>query len=240
MRIVTYNVRGFRNGVDRVLGVVRSLRPDVLLLQETGSRRSLRRFAVGASMRAASDPWSPNRRRVKNAVLLAHPWRSASIELVRFADPRRWYPRGALVVRAVSEAGPSLWLVSTHFGLDGSERGRQAEALLRVVAGFGQAPAVVGGDLNATPEMRVPVRIAADLSDAWAAVERGDGSTFPASRPSARIDYVFVRGTLTVDDASVGGEGSGDASDHLPVCVDIALGAAGTATTWSGFPEPDS
>lgn len=240
MRIVTYNVRGFRNGVDRGLGVVGALRPDVLLLQETGSRRSLRRFVVGASMRAASDPWSPGRRRIKNAVLLAHPWRPSSVELVRFGGSRRWYPRGALVVRAVSDAGPSLWLVSTHFGLDGSERGQQAEALLRVVAGFGQAPAVVGGDLNATPQMRVPVRIAADLNDAWAGAELGDGSTFPASRPSARIDYVFVRGTLTVEDIWVGGQGSGDASDHLPVCVDIALGADGTATTWSGFPEPDS
>jgi endonuclease/exonuclease/phosphatase family metal-dependent hydrolase len=220
---VTYNVRGFRDGVDRVLGVVCALRPDVLLMQETGSRRSLRRFAVGASMHVASDPWSPGRRRVKNAVLLAHQWWPASIELLRLAGSRRWYPRGALVVRAVSDAGPSLWLVSTHLGLDGSERGQQAEALLRVVAGFGGAPAVVGGDLNATPEMGAPSRIAADLSDAWAAAERGDGWTFPASQPEARIDYVFVSGSLKVSGASVGGEGCAQASDHLPVCVDVAL-----------------
>jgi len=237
VRIVTYNVRGFRDGVDRVLGVVRALRPDVLLLQETGSRRSLRRLAVEASMRAASDPWSPGRRRVKNAVLLAQPWRPASIELVRFAGSRRWYPRGALVVRAVSDAGPSLWLVSTHFGLEGSERGRQVDSLLRVVAGSGQAPAMVGGDLNATPEMRVPARIAADLSDAWAAAGRGDGSTFPASEPSARIDYLFASGPLRVGNASVGGEGSAEASDHLPVCADVAFVADGTVTTWRGFPE---
>ncbi len=48
-----------------------ALRPDVLLLQETGSRRDLRRFAHDVGMRAARDPWSPLRRRVKNAVLLA-------------------------------------------------------------------------------------------------------------------------------------------------------------------------
>lgn len=223
MRIVTYNVRGFRGGVDRVLSVVSALRPDVLLLQETGSRRSLRRFAVGASMLAATDPWSPSRRRVKNAVLLAQPWRPASVELVRFAGSRRWYPRGALVVRAVSGAGPSLWLVSMHFGLEGSERGQQAEALLGVVAGFGRLPAVVGGDLNATPELRVPARISAELSDAWVAAGSGDGSSFPASRPEARIDYVFVSGSIAVASASVGGGGSADASDHLPVCADVVF-----------------
>jgi len=87
VRIITNNVRDFRDGVDRVLGVVRALRPDFLLLQEAGLRRRLRRFAVGASMRAASDPWSPVRRRVKNAVLLANP------------------RRPTLVVRSVS--GPS-------------------------------------------------------------------------------------------------------------------------------------
>ena len=231
MRIVTYNVRGFRGGIDRVLGVVRELRPDVLLLQETGSRRSLRRFAAGASMRAASDPWSPGRRRVKNAVLLAQPWRPVSVELVRFRGSRRLYPRGALVVRAGSDAGPSLWLVSTHFGLDGSERGREADALLRMVASFGRAPVAVGGDLNATPEMRAPARIAVGLRDAWAAADGGDGSTFPASQPAARIDYVFVSGPLTVGSVSVGGEGSAEASDHLPVGVDVAFAPDRTTTT---------
>ena len=47
VRVVTYNVRGFRDGRRRVAAVVRELAPDVLLLQETGSRRDLRRFAAG-------------------------------------------------------------------------------------------------------------------------------------------------------------------------------------------------
>jgi endonuclease/exonuclease/phosphatase family metal-dependent hydrolase len=237
---VTYNVRGFRDGMGRVLGVVSALRPDVLLLQETGSRRSLRRFAAGASMRAVADPWSPGRRRVRNAVLLANPWEPSSIALARFAGSRRWYPRGALAVRATVDAGPSLWMVSTHLGLDGSERGQQADALIRSTAGFGQTPAVIGGDLNATPDMRAPARIAAHFPDAWISVERGDGFTFPASRPEARIDYVFVSGSITVEGASVGGEGSADASDHLPVCVDIAFATDPATTAWRGDPEPDS
>ena len=84
MRVVTYNVRGFRDGRERVAAVVRGLHPDALLLQETGPAHDLRRFAQDVGMRAARDPWSPFRRRVKNAVLLADPWRFTSVELVRF------------------------------------------------------------------------------------------------------------------------------------------------------------
>jgi len=133
--------------------------------------------------------------------------------------------------------------VATHvggsFGIR-TERGEQAEALLRLVTGFGRAPAVVGCDLNATPEMRVPARIAAGLSDAWAAAGRGAGSTFPASRPEKRIDYVFVSGPLEIGNASVGGEGSAGASDHLPVCVDVAFVVDRRTTTSRGRPEPGS
>ena len=94
VRVVTYNVRGFRDGLGRVAAVVRELAPDVLLLQETGSRRDLRRFAAEVGLRAARDPWSPLRRRVKNAVLLAEPWSLVSFRLERFADARAVVPTG--------------------------------------------------------------------------------------------------------------------------------------------------
>ena len=54
--VVTYNVRGFRDGVDRVAAVVERLAPDVLLLQESGSRRTLRRFAADRGFELAGDP----------------------------------------------------------------------------------------------------------------------------------------------------------------------------------------
>nr|MBA3691424.1 endonuclease [Actinomycetota bacterium] len=38
LTVVTYNVRGFRDGVDRLAAVVERLAPDDLLLQETGPR----------------------------------------------------------------------------------------------------------------------------------------------------------------------------------------------------------
>ena len=199
MRVVTYNVRGFRDGRERVAAVVRGLRPDVLLLQETGSRRDLRRFAHDVGMRAARDPWSPFRRRVKNAVLLADPWRFTSVELVRFRGAPRWYPRGALVARATAGVDV-VRTVSTHFGLGGAERAAQAESLVDLAAAPDEGAVIVGGDLNATPDMRAVRRISEALRDAWTDAGHGPGPTFPAVAPAARIDYVFV-----------GGRGAGDA-----------------------------
>ncbi len=222
MRVVTYNVRGFRDGRHRVATVVNQLQPDVLLVQETGSRRALRRFASDVGMCAARDPWSPFRRRVKNAVLLAEPWRFISIELVRFGRATRWYPRGALVARAATD-DHTLCALSVHFGLDGAERGRQAAALEELVAALDGDVVVAGGDLNATPDMRAPTRIAAKLSDAWAEAGAGDGATFPAFEPAARIDYVFVADGPAITGVVVGGDGASEASDHLPVAVDLAI-----------------
>ncbi|MGZ5306672.1 MAG: endonuclease/exonuclease/phosphatase family protein [Actinomycetota bacterium] len=222
MRVATYNVRGFRDGRGRVAAVVCELAPDVLLLQETGSRRDLRRFADDVGMRVARDPWSPLRRREKNAVLLAEPWRFSTIELKRFPVARRWYPRGALVARATAGAD-AIWAVSVHFGLAGTERAGQAASLADLVATLDDGLAIVGGDLNTTPDMRATARITAVLRDAWSHAGQGEGPTFPAFAPAARIDYVFVGNAGTIVRAAVGAEGASEASDHLPVVVDLRL-----------------
>jgi endonuclease/exonuclease/phosphatase family metal-dependent hydrolase len=220
VKVVTYNVRGFRDGRERVAAVVRGLHPEVLLLQETGSRRALRRFAQDVDMRAARDPWSPFRRRVKNAVLLADPWRFTSAELVRFNGVPRWYPRGALIAR-VAAGDDVVMAVSTHFGLGGKERASQADRLVALVAEEGAV--IVGGDLNATPDMGAVRRISAALTDVWPGAGRGEGLTFPAVAPAARIDYVFVGGQLQVMHAQVVTDDASNASDHLPVSVDLRL-----------------
>jgi endonuclease/exonuclease/phosphatase family metal-dependent hydrolase len=223
VRVVTYNVHGFRDTRDRVIGVIRELAPDVLLLQETGPRRELRRLAASLGMRVAHDPWSPFRRRVKNAVLAAEPWQLDAIRLVRFERAIRWYPRGVLMARIHTDIR-SLWAISVHLGLDGDERGRQAEELCRLVGALGDEPVVVGGDLNATPDRRSPTRVAVILRDVWHEVGDGDGATFPAASPIDRIDYVFVRGPVQIEGTVVGGPGAERASDHLPVSADIAVG----------------
>lgn len=218
VRVATFNVKGLREGPAKVANAVRAIDPDLLLVQESGSRRALARLAAAVSMTSAGDPRSPLRRRVKDAVLARPPWRLSSVRLVRFPGGRRWYPRGALVARVERDGGPGLWALSVHLGLRGAERGAQSKALLELVESLDDPAIVVGGDLNATPDMRAAARIATVLGDAWSIAGEGDGATFPARAPAARIDDVFVGPALEVEAAWVHHV---IASDHLPVVVEL-------------------
>jgi endonuclease/exonuclease/phosphatase family metal-dependent hydrolase len=220
LRVATYNVRGFRDRVGDVVDVIERSAPDLLLVQESGPRRTLRSFATAVGMEPATDPWSPFHRRVKNAVLARPPWRVIQARLHRFEGSARFYPRGALVVQA-GRTGRRLWVVSLHLGLAPAERNAHVRELTDVCAGLAGAPIVLGGDLNATPDQRAPGWLADRYWDAWVAAGEGDGATFPAREPTARIDYVFASAGLTVESVSVGK--APDASDHLPVIVDLAI-----------------
>jgi endonuclease/exonuclease/phosphatase family metal-dependent hydrolase len=195
--VVVYNVRGFRDGSDRVVRVVGHFRPDVVVLNETGTRRRLRRFSRALGMDAATDPWSPFRRRVKNAVLVRPPWRILSRRLHRFRDVRRrLYPRGALIAQ-VGRSGFRMWAISVHLGLHPLERIHSVEEISDIARGLG-GPVLIGGDFS--------------------------GETFPASEPSARIDFLFVSegvGALRV--IVPPGSDARLASDHLPVVAELRL-----------------
>jgi endonuclease/exonuclease/phosphatase family metal-dependent hydrolase len=220
LRVIVYNVKAFRLGLDRVTDVLRTLGPDLLLLQESGPRRSLRALGSALEMQVAADPLSPLRRRVKNAVLARPPWRIISHRLHRLEGSERFYPRGALVAQA-GRAGRRVWAASAHLGLVPVERGRHARdltGLLEELAG----PIVLGMDLNETPERPSATWFARRYTDAWAVAGAGDGPTFPSLDASARIDYLFVSRGVTVDGIHVA-ELAGAASDHLPIVADLSL-----------------
>lgn len=220
LRVGTYNVRGFRDGLEDVAEAVEQLAPDLLLIQESGSRHKLRRLAAATGMEAAADPWSPMRRRVKDAVLARPPWRIVQHRLHRFEGSARFYPRGALIAQA-GRAGRRIWAISTHLGLSPVERGAHVRELTDLCASLAGAPIVIGGDLNAIPEERAPAWLADRYWDAWAVAGTGEGATFPAGDPTARIDYVFASTGLTVEAVAVGK--APDASDHLPVVADLVI-----------------
>lgn len=224
LRVASYNVKAFRLGFDGVFGVVRSLDADMVLIQESGPRHALRRLAAELEMERISDPVSPFRRRVKNAVLVRPPWRAIAHRWHRFVGSRRRYPRGALAVQ-VGRAGRRVWVVSTHLGLGPRERLAHSGALIDLVDPL-DAPVVLGGDLNETPDRAAVRRICERYRDAWEAAGegagKGQGMTFPAADPTVRIDYLFVSETIRVARIEVQPEAT-SASDHLPVVADLSL-----------------
>lgn len=222
LRVVVYNVRGFRDGADRVAAVLRQLRPDLLLMNESGGRLRLRRFASDVGMDLAPDPWSPLRRRVKNAILVRAPWRILEHRLHRFRDSVRWYPRGALVGR-IERSGAEVGAVCVHLGVDPAERRRHVGELTGLVERLG-GPVLVGGDLNELPQRRATTTLGERVWDAWLLGGDVAGETFPAHAPTARIDFLFVSEGVRVERAMVPATPEArTASDHRPVVVEVSI-----------------
>jgi endonuclease/exonuclease/phosphatase family metal-dependent hydrolase len=221
LRVVVYNVRGFRDGFDRLVRLVGDLEPDVLLLNETGGRWRLRRFATALGMQLAADPWVWIRRRVKDAVLVRPPWWISAHRQRRFEGTPTMYPRGALVAE-LENGDARLIAVSTHLGLHPLERLHDAHEIERLVPHASNA--VIGGDLNEKPDGRAVVLLSERFGDAWLLGGEADGDTFPACEPTARIDYVFVAQGIAVERVVVpSGEEARRASDHRPLVAELTL-----------------
>ena len=217
VRVGTWNVHGLRAGVDAAVREVQAQALDVLLVQESGSRRNVRALGERLAWAACLDPPAFPRRRVRNAVLL-RPGLVGSVRsrLVRLSPESFLAPRGALLAEL-----DQRWAVgSVHLGLDAQQRGRHLRQLLGLRDVTGER-SVLGGDLNAEPDAPGPAAVRRHLSDVWEQVGTGSGSTFPAHAPSSRIDYVFVGPAVQALRAWTAG--GPELSDHLMVVAELRV-----------------
>jgi endonuclease/exonuclease/phosphatase family metal-dependent hydrolase len=218
----TYNVAGFRAGFDAAAAALSEgfgdEPPQLVLLQECGSRAAVRRFARMLLME-----WRSTNRlfnRVQNAVLYRPPWGSVGSPFIRDLSPEPGtHPRGLIGV-SVRAGASHLTAVSAHLGLVGHQRQKHAAELMDFLGGM-DGPVVMGVDLNEAPDGPATSWIALRMSDAFAAAGHGRGYTYPAHGPAARIDYLFVSADLTTTRAWVGASTRG--SDHRPVFAEIDI-----------------
>jgi hypothetical protein len=150
------------------------------------------------------------------------------IDGVRFPIARSWGSVDVLVDDA------SLRFVNTHTeAYDGRVRDAQRDEVLAFCAGT-DGPAVLAGDLNATPEA---VGVPAPWVDAWTAGD-GEGPTVgqaaelgnEVSTLSHRIDYVWVRVAAVVACRRIGHDAVDRStphriwpSDHAGVVADLEV-----------------
>lgn len=222
LRVVVYNVRGFRDEWRPAAAFLAELQPDVVLVNECGYGPSLRRFAGTLGTKPVSGPLSFLRRTPRNAVLVRPPWRVVAHRLHRFERSSRFHPRGVLIAH-IGRSGFRLWALTLHLGLSPAERAGHARELTDLVRSL-QGPVVMGGDLNEGPEGRAASWIGERFFDAWVGAGRGGGETFPGADPSARVDYLFTTEELRAVRAEVlGGPEIAGGSDHRPVVVELTV-----------------
>lgn len=218
--VACYNVQSFRAGVQRAVEALGHEKPDIVMVQECGPRRTLGRFAQLLEM----DTVSSHRlfTRVRNAILFRRPWRLSRVDIHDLAREGRTLHRGFIVAHLRARGVP-LTAVSAHLGLAPRERERHARELTDHVAGLDGA-LIVGVDLNEGPDGPAARWIGERLFDAGARVGVGVRETFPAPGPTARIDYVFVNQAASVTRCWVASaQAAIEASDHRPVLAEVDI-----------------
>lgn len=232
MRLVSFNIRhGRRRGrvdVGALRQACRALGADVLALQEVdvGTTRVAgadlaAEVAEACAMEAAfaaTLPMGPGH--YGNALLV----RGALEDVEALALPA-WpgnEARGAVLATAVVVGGARLSVAGCHLGLGlarpatATGPATEAEAqLATVLADLGERPAprALLGDLNLSPDRVGPLVASAGMALA------GGPPTYPARRPSRRIDHVALAGmeptAVTAPPVPV--------SDHRPLVVEAEL-----------------
>lgn len=227
LRLATWNVhagvgRGGRRDLGRTAAVLRELGADVIGLQEVGTgteeghhepqwpylaRAAGMRGIPGPTLVRGGGPFG-------NALLTRFP--VVEVRSVDLRVPGR-EPRAALI--AALRMVDRTWLVVvTHLGLRVRERAEQALRLVRALPEV-DTPTVVLADVNAfvpfSPALRrLRRRFGRPLS----------APSFPAQLPLLPLDRIWIRPRegpvrVWVHASSLARR----ASDHLPVCAELAV-----------------
>lgn len=241
MRVLSYNIHKGIGGNDRryrlsrILDVIEAENPDLICLQEVD--RDVKRShhhdqpkLLAEHFRAAAHLYQLNVHLKTggygNLVLSRWPFRSKHQVSLRLG---RRKPRGAQLVVVETPEGP-LHLVNWHLGLSDKERHWQvghllAHALFKESA---HLPTLIVGDFNDWRNT-LAARAFAEHQFRQATAPPSRFRSFPALYTLAALDKAYYRGGLTVREARIVRTPlAHQASDHLPLVVDLHLAGAGS------------
>ena len=145
------------------------------------------------------------------------------------------HPHPRMVTWALFERrgdGKRFYLLNTHLPYrdqDEAARVKGAKAIAAYLATLpDDAPVVLTGDFNTTPDSEVHAVLARALQDAWTAAPRVEGSeaTFHGftGKAGRRIDWIMVKGVQPESITSVTTRWNGRyPSDHFPLVATLRL-----------------
>jgi endonuclease/exonuclease/phosphatase family metal-dependent hydrolase len=219
--------------LERIARVIEQEQPDVIGLQEVDRHFGVRSNFVDQATWLAErldlhvvfganldlDPLTPgaDRRQYGTAILSRYrirEWRNTLLPRPASGEQR------GLLEAVIKVRGVPVRTFNTHLQHDSQIERLAQIAQIRAIVAESPESVVLVGDLNATPETPEIAAITEDLADAWVEAGEGDGFTYDAETPHARIDYVLSSGDIVAKAAAVV---TSDSSDHLPVVADLVL-----------------
>jgi endonuclease/exonuclease/phosphatase family metal-dependent hydrolase len=230
--VLTYNIyhgedANGESNLDAVAGIINSLGPDVVALQEVDnkttrakgldltaelSKRTGMEGVFGKAMDYAGGGYG-------EAVLSRLPVLATKNNPLPHTPKAE--PRAALEVHVQLPAGGKLVFVGTHLDHQRDQKNRmmQASRIKELYEGC-QVPIILAGDLNAVPGSD-PINL---LRREWSYAGQGEAKpTFPSVKPRRKIDYIMYKpkGRWRVIEIRVIDEKV--ASDHCPVFAVLEL-----------------
>jgi len=233
LRVMTYNIHvgvGMDKKLDlsRIAGVINSQHPDLVGLQEVdrGVERTQRidEIAEIAKMTRMDYAFAFNLRyqggQYGVAILSRYPIRAIDHRLYK---NRREAERRGFIRIEINLAGSVLNFVTTHLDYQ-YEDGRvfETQQLLSALKDV-KGPLVLVGDFNDVPAGEAYQLMRQTFDDEWSSARLGDeGFSYPADKPTKRIDYIFTR-RLDRIKARRAWIVETLASDHVPVVAELEV-----------------
>jgi endonuclease/exonuclease/phosphatase family metal-dependent hydrolase len=244
-RVMSYNIhraigidRRFRP--ERVIRIIETYEPDIVLLQEVddGVPRS-RRLNLGLELAHSTGyPYlaighnvTLRKGRYGNATLSRHPiLLERNIDLTIGTLKRRGCQHTAIALGGPGERTHRLEVFNLHLGLSARQRDLQVALLARsreLATLPASAACLVGGDFNDWRSQLFPVFTGPmQFLSATERTARGEKTllTYPSFFPRGPLDRIYYRGPLTLFAAKrCRLRISRIASDHLPIVADFEI-----------------
>lgn len=242
IRVMSYNIHHGASGSDeldleRIAREIEAGGAQIIGLQEVDRHWSARsnyqdqaawlaerldmHYAYAANLDLAPEAGRTDRRQYGTAVLSKFPILSFENHLltnIQYAE-KPTEQRG-LLETVINVAGNHISFYNTHLDHRRSEqRQLQVKEILDITSESNR-PALVVGDLNATPDSTEMQQLMTGFTDVFAALGQDRDYTMPVGNPDRRIDYILARGEVEPLLARVVQTA---ASDHLPVIADVSV-----------------
>jgi endonuclease/exonuclease/phosphatase family metal-dependent hydrolase len=233
IRVMTYNIHvgvGMDKKLDlqRIADVINKERPDLVGLQEVdrGVERTQRKDEIVelAAMTKMQYAFAHNLDYQGGhygvAILSRFPIRS--IDHRMYQNKRETERRGMIRIEVKIDGKP-IHFVTTHLDYQFAD-GRlfEAEQMLNYLRDV-KGPLIVVGDFNDEPTGTTYKLMLNQFDDAWVSSRQtATGLSYPADKPSKRIDYVFLRKSDGLK-AKKSWIVETLASDHTPVVTELEL-----------------
>ncbi|MDQ6653942.1 MAG: endonuclease/exonuclease/phosphatase family protein [Acidobacteriota bacterium] len=233
LRGMTYNIHvgvGMDQKLDlqRIAGVISNEHPDLVGVQEVdrGVKRTEGRDEIAelAKMTGMDYAFAHNLdyQGGQYGVAILSRFPIATTDRRKYENKREAERRGMIRIQ-VDIGGRTVNFVTTHLDYQ-CEDGRifETEQMLKFLDEV-KGPLIVVGDFNDDPTGGAYKLMLSGFEDAWISSRAKDvGLSYPADKPTKRIDYIFMRRSDRVK-AKKAHVVNTLASDHLPVVFDLEL-----------------